>query len=116
MSAQMRVIGIAGVLMFGVMLMPTRAENTIEPLLGVQVTQTGIEFQVISGGCTEKKDFAIGWLESSPPQLQLIRIRKDDCKMNMPLGTSIQFSWEDLGLQSGVKFTISNPIAVSGKR
>ncbi len=81
-----------------------------ESLLGLRVTSQGIAYYVYSGGCTKKSDFQVYALESYPVQLQLVRTRADHCKVLVPDGVKIFFSWDEIGLQAGMPFRVINPL------
>ncbi|MDD5168328.1 MAG: hypothetical protein PHN75_05885 [Syntrophales bacterium] len=102
----------ATVFLLGLVPPVNAAETTEEVLLGVKMTPKDIEFQVKTGGCTEKKDFSIeinkGITGNPPYQLTVVRKKKDDCKAFMPEGTIVQFSKKELGLPDGIKLTITN--------
>ncbi|MBF0360052.1 MAG: hypothetical protein HQK49_03535 [Oligoflexia bacterium] len=84
------------------------AENTQEKLLGLTVDHDGINFQVYSGGCTQKSDFSIMILQMMPPKLILIRKKPDYCEAYLPYGTIINFKYSEIGIQSGSHFSIGN--------
>lgn len=90
----------------------SEAVKLAEPLLGFMVTRQGLDFQVTSGGCTEKADFRVDLLESYPIQLQLIRIKEDWCKALLPEGKTISFTYEELGLSERDAFSVVNPLGV----
>ena len=46
-----------------------------EELLGLIVDETGIHYQVASGGCTGRDDFELLQLETFPVQLRLERLQ-----------------------------------------
>jgi hypothetical protein len=81
-----------------------------EALLGLRVTSKGLSYYVYSGGCTKKDDFTVNVMESYPPQLQLKRLKADDCKGLVPDGLEIFYSWEELGLPKGMPFKVLNPL------
>lgn len=86
--------------------------NQVEPIMGYSVDYEGITYQVSSGGCTKKEDFTVAQLESFPVQLQLVRHKMDFCEAFLPYGTTIKFTWAELGLGAGSQATIANPSAV----
>ncbi|HYX33881.1 MAG: hypothetical protein M3Q07_08230 [Pseudobdellovibrionaceae bacterium] len=81
-----------------------------EALLGLRVGSKGITYYVYSGGCTVKNDFQVYTLESYPPQLQLTRLKADNCKVLVPDGEEIFFTWDEVGLQKGMPFKVLNPL------
>ena len=45
-------------------------------------------------------------------QLQLVRHKMDFCEAFLPYGTTIKFTWAELGLGAGSQATIANPSSV----
>lgn len=83
-----------------------------EALLGLTVDEGGISFQVFSGGCTHKEDFQVQFLGNTRNNaLNLVRMRPDFCKALVPYGTTIKFTYEELGLKKGAEFKVVNPLA-----
>src|SRR5687768_2489285 len=66
------------------------AAGESEKLLGLTYDHEGITFQVRSGGCTKKDSFQIEVLETSPLQLNLVRVKDDFCRAIVSNGTLIQ--------------------------
>jgi len=86
----------------------------VEKILGYQPTGKGIVFQVSSGGCTRRDDFVAKAIRNDVGvvQLQLIRTRPDLCYPFMPMGERLGFTYEQLGINPGERFTILNPNGV----
>lgn len=84
-----------------------------ESIFGLSPGPEGLSFQVYSGGCTDKEDFQIRILESFPVQLELVRINPDYCRAYIPYGVKILYSWDELGMSSGSKFSVINPLRVT---
>lgn len=87
-----------------------KKQRSLEPLLGYKFTETGIAFQVASGGCTTKQDFETSFLKSNPPGVLLTRKRADRCKAALPDGVVIEFSFAELGVGRLDGVTVANPI------
>jgi hypothetical protein len=95
--------------------------DSLEQLLGVNVDERGITFQVSSNGCTDKDNFYFyveEVLEPIGPMLPAYehhhyitvqRIRPDSCEIYIPYGTKIFLSFEELGISFG-EFHVRNPI------
>jgi hypothetical protein len=79
-------------------------------LLGFKTGPGGIAFQVPTGGCLKKTDFAARALRdgSGPVYLQLLSARVDNCRGAFPYGTTIRFSYDEMGIQVGESFVILN--------
>lgn len=84
----------------------------VEQILGFTVDSQGINYQVRSGGCTNKKDFEVQSLETNPIQLKLVRNKPDFCEAFAPYGSTVKFTWAELGITDGSEVTIANPKAV----
>lgn len=82
-----------------------------EEILGFSADEKGVSFQVRSGGCTSKADFGFVVLDTHPAGLILNRQQPDPCEAVVPFGTTVTFSYEELGFVNGDKFNILNPIA-----
>jgi len=88
------------------------AQERTEELLGFGVDAVGVIFQVPSSGCTDKDSFKVESLETDPVQLRLVRIKEDICELQSPWGTKVKYSYDELSLEKGQKFSIYNPLAV----
>ena len=87
--------------------------GAVDHLLGMQVDAEGVVFQVFSSGCTSKEDFRIARFqryESDPVQIILIRMQQDPCDQVIPYGTTIRYSYAELGLEKGRRFVVLNPL------
>lgn len=84
--------------------------DTPEKLMGFKMDPTGIEFQVFTGGCTSKNSFRLGLAESMPIQMTLVRVKPDFCEAFIPYGTTVKYTWEELGFGSGTAFVLKNPL------
>ena len=88
-------------------------EPVAEDIYGFTYNAEGITFQVFSGGCTNKDSFRIEVLESHPLQLRLVRKDNRVCMAEVPYGTQVAYTWEEVGIpHSGTEFTIWNKIKV----
>src|SRR5258708_3897974 len=90
---------------------PILAQSGPEPILGLTTNLEGITFQVFSGGCSRKVDFQLVQKGASPVQVTLQRNHVDACEAFVPYGTTVKFTWQELGLPNGTMLTIVNPIA-----
>ncbi len=79
-----------------------------ESIFGQLPDHSGLQFQVYSGGCSNKSDFEVRILESEPLQLELIRLNPDYCRAYLPYGVKIKFTWNEIGISAGEKFTVKN--------
>jgi hypothetical protein len=79
--------------------------------LRVLFNGSGITFQVMSSGCTQKNDFELEVMESDPLQLRLIRISPDPCDAYVPLGVRINYKYQELGITPGSELRVVNPLA-----
>lgn len=80
-------------------------------LLGITFDSNGITFQVPSGGCTDKNTLNVALLETSPVQVELQVIQRDNCEAYLPYGARIFYSYEELGLSRGTEFKVVNKVA-----
>ncbi len=80
-----------------------------EVLLGLTTNDLGINIQVKSGGCTGKGSFDIIVMESHPAQILVLRKSPVMCRMYMPHGKVLSFTYEELGLRN-TTFTVINKI------
>ena len=87
-------------------------ENLETPLMGFEMESDGLVFTVFSGGCTSKKDFRVEILQSNPVQVELVRLRMDNCEAYLPLGQKIKFTWKEMGLSNEHAFFLRNPIGL----
>ena len=84
--------------------LPTFFAADIEPLHGVNMTETGLTILVTSTGCTKKEDFVSVLQKSQPPVVTFIRLKPDLCEAGSHPYT-IQFSFEEIGAK---EFRVSN--------
>jgi hypothetical protein len=83
-------------------------------VLGFSTGPNGIAFQVPTGGCLTKDDFAIRVFRQSggPTLLQLLLAKADRCRMAVPYGKIIRFSYDEIGIAMGESFMIINTSGV----
>lgn len=82
-----------------------------ERLMGYLPLKSGVIFQVASGGCTTRADFIPSVTRSETTditELTLVRTKPDLCYPFVPTGVRFKFSYEDLGIRPGERFTIKN--------
>lgn len=84
-------------------------EAGIEPILGLSLAASAVEFQVFSGGCSKAEDFELQVLESNPPQLLLVRNEGDFCEAYLPEGTKLKYELKDYGLDGFPRIRVANP-------
>lgn len=91
-----------------------------EVLYGVTITPDGLEFQVASAGCTEKKDFFISVTKSNANtpiyNVTLNRTKSDNCEKLVPGGVSIKYTRKELGLDRFAELILTNKIGNTSQR
>ncbi len=101
-------------LAISILLMTVNASATsyLEPLLGLLRDAHGVTFQVFSGGCTHKEDFAVRHGTSNgETTVGLYRINPDHCLAYYSYGIQLQYSYEELGVDPSQRFNIVNPVS-----
>ena len=95
-----------------VLLAPTLSgADTLEPLFGYLSDLNGITFQVFSGGCTRKEDFAIRKEQANGKlRIGLYRTRTDNCFALYSHGIFLDFTYQELGIENNEYFRIFNPL------
>lgn len=91
--------------------------NSIEPLLGLEITSSAVKIRVVSGGCTTKKSFEVQKRvdpQNQAVQLLFVRTRPDNCESEpfeayFPNGVVISFEMNDLGIMRGQNVYVGNP-------
>ena len=90
-------------------------DGLAESLLGVIYSEEGLEFQVISYGCTEKSHFVVQRLNPASQtisQLLLIRVVPDYCDGYVPFGIRLTYTYKELGLEEDdTSFNLLNPLS-----
>lgn len=85
----------------------------VETLYGSFLSEKGVVIQVYSGGCTFKSSFAIHKeYKQGVFKIWFYRLKTDYCESYKKYGMLLNFSYEDLGLQSDDRFEIMNPRVV----
>lgn len=96
------------------------AENgpaRVEPLMGVITAWSGVYIQAHSSGCTDKSSFIVKKDRSDDvTRLTFVRVEEDPCLALYVFGKVINYSFEELGLESGEKFFVTNPLVFSKAR
>ncbi len=88
----------------------TRAAGESEVLLGYIVGAKGVNFHVISNGCTQAKDFTFIRQIGDPVGVELIRKIPDLCERDVRQGMQISFTFAEMELRPGARFTIANKL------
>lgn len=87
---------------------------TEEHLLGVKRVEGGLEFQVQSGGCTERDDFYFNIEKENMGNdlylIQMIRKTPDSCEAYVPKGVVIFVPFSELNIPDGSSYQIINPL------
>lgn len=97
------------VTMYSVLASAEAQQPRLEPLYGFLQNQGGVVFQVFSGGCTSKQSFSVDTVvENGVLQVSLNRQIPDYCRAFFFYGTTVYFTYEELGIQPGQRFEIQN--------
>lgn len=86
----------------------------VESIFKYTIDKNGISFKVYTGGCTCKKSFDFiknTSTDGKDTHLTLVRVFPDHCKANVPGGTIVWFSFEELGVNPESILHIENPSA-----
>lgn len=103
---------------------PTPAKVTfaniprIETIYGMEYLYDSVRIRVESNGCTSKESFGIQKYENSQDDrvsLLFIRNRPDWCKGYFPEGQTLEFSFEELGINRDDEFRVANPFGPNYK-
>jgi hypothetical protein len=90
-----------------------KAEN-FEKILGYTYNDSGIELQVMTGGCTSKSSFRVQrFITNDRLSFGFQRVAYDGCLALIPYGTKINFSYGELGILPSQSFQIINKLATS---
>tara|TARA_R110002012_G_scaffold322025_2_gene553821 strand:+ start:4929 stop:5321 length:393 start_codon:yes stop_codon:yes gene_type:complete len=79
-----------------------------ETLRAVRFADGALIVRVHSSGCTTAADFAVSVAEGTPANLTLTRTRPDLCKAIVPEGVELRWTFEELGLAPGSRFSVEN--------
>lgn len=96
-------------LICGLFAMSAVAQESTE-IYGFTTNQDGITFQVPSHGCTTKENFKVLIRETIPLQVGLEQVAADDCEAYLPYGTTLTYTWTELGLSRGSSFFVFNSL------
>lgn len=79
-------------------------------VLGFSTGPSGVAFQIPTGGCLEKEDFAVRVIRevNRPAIVQLVTAKADACRMAVPYGKVIRFTFDEIGIRVGESFVITN--------
>ncbi|MDG1332296.1 MAG: hypothetical protein P8P74_08190 [Crocinitomicaceae bacterium] len=81
-------------------------------LKGISLKDNKLTLRVPSNGCTSKEDIKVdvnkGITGLPPFHVTVYRIHPDFCKMYIPQGVEITYTFEELGLQAGDWFSVQN--------
>lgn len=86
---------------------------TVETIVS-QSVDCALVFSVLSSGCTTKEDFEIRNYRTFPATLELVRIKPDLCRA-LPRPIDIAFTYKELHMKCGERFSVSNPVAGQGQ-
>jgi len=86
---------------------PSSPINVSGGILGYSLTSKGLTLQVESGGCLSKDNFEVRQLETFPIQISIVQVSIDFCEAYLPFGTSISYTYAELGLRSGDLASVS---------
>lgn len=82
----------------------------LEPVHAAAIARDEAVFWVTSNGCTAKEDITpVVRSSSDGPIITLRRIKEDRCRENLPEGTEVRWSFEELGLAPGSRLSVDNP-------
>ncbi len=66
--------------------------------------------RVDSNGCTQALDFEVAVADNTPAEITLRRTKADLCKVLVPDGVELRWTYGDLGLEPGAPARILNPL------
>lgn len=86
--------------------------GTAGTVYGASIHLDHVEFMVTSNGCTDETYFNVDvkHRDAGEATLTLDRIRTDPCKALIAEGTTVSWSFEELGLAPGTEVTIANRV------
>jgi hypothetical protein len=88
--------------------------ETFEKILGYSYDDSGVELQVLSGGCTNKASFEIQRrLVNQILTFGFKRIVYDGCLALIPYGVKVKYSYAEMGVSPFQQFKVLNSIATS---
>jgi hypothetical protein len=88
----------------------------LEPIHAAAFTRDLAVFRVSSNGCTEKSDVKpfITRLKDSAV-ITLRRLDEDRCTRPLKDGVQLEWTFQELGLPSGVNILVNNPYMLNGE-
>lgn len=91
------------------------SDKILEPLYGVVMTESAVEFRVKSTGCTNEDDFVVHLNDSElGAELVVSRTKPDKCR-RMPKIVTIKKTLDYSGLEPNLSIMLLNPLKVSRK-
>lgn len=82
-----------------------------EKLFSYSFDQRGVNFQVYSGGCTDRSNFKLAMTDQGlVRQVVLYRVVYDACLALFPYGTVVHYDYRELDLHRGQMIQILNPL------
>jgi hypothetical protein len=83
-------------------------------VLGFSTSPSGVAFQIPTGGWLDKDDFAVRVIRevNRPAILQLVTAKTDACRMAVPYGKVIRFTFDEIGIRVGESFVVVNNCGV----
>jgi hypothetical protein len=94
----------------------TASSEPAEVLRAVRFEPGALIARVDSNGCTDTMAFSVEISEEegpsplTPARLTLTRLKPDDCKVAVPEGAELRWTYEQLGLKPGAEVTVTNPV------
>jgi len=102
---------ILAITFFMLSLSPVALAGNPEKLLGIVLDfdKQEVTIQVVSSGCTQKKDFSF---EMKGDTLTIVRTRRDDCKM-VETPSQLTYSLKEAGINPNKPFILRNKLVTS---
>lgn len=88
----------------------TAASAPLETLRAVRFEAGAVVVRVESNGCTDASDFAVEVTDGTASDLVFTREQPDLCKVLVPDGVELRWTYDDLGLASGRAVAVRNPV------
>jgi hypothetical protein len=85
-------------------------------LLGADIRPSGITFHVPSGGCTHKASFGVEKIADNPLTFRLVRLTPDYCEARLPHGTTVTFTFAELGQSAPLTTTALANVVIVNER
>ncbi|MEO0466262.1 MAG: hypothetical protein AAF216_06945 [Pseudomonadota bacterium] len=78
---------------------------------GAEIAGEAITYRVTSNGCTDEGNFHVDVNRHDDHfHIELDRIRDDNCRAYLRDGTTVSWTYEELGLPEDAKIVIANPV------